>query len=248
MVIRNIVTGKTIMRVVYVESTASPLSNNTFGWGETEDYAVNITTNPATLTWKEGTTTLGTSSPLTYASTVVGPHTVNYTATSAVGGCVLNSSNAVVTINAIPTAPTIPTSVHCGNKVPASIATSTAGALGAGIFNWYTTATGGTPIQTGTSNKLLTYQVSATTTLYVSETSVAGCESPRTPYLVTVTLMDPVFASASTTANVCVNTPVALNVTKTGNTNVYSYNWTATPQVNSGVSATGTATTLNCLS
>ena len=240
----NAAPGKTLMRVVYVESSVvNP--TGTYTWGETEDYFVNITTAPATLAWSEGATVLGTTPSLSYTSTVVGPHTINFAATSAVGGCILNSSNTVVTVNAIPSAPSIATSVQCGTKVPTNTATSTAGSLGSGTFNWYTTATGGTPIETTTSGNLVNYQVATTTTLYVSEMSVAGCESARSPFLVTVNPIDPIFASASATANVCVNTPVALNVTKTGNQNTYVYNWTATPQANSGIATGGVSSNLN---
>jgi gliding motility-associated-like protein len=240
----NAAPGKTLMRVVYVESSVvNP--TGTYTWGETEDYFVNITTAPATLAWYEGATVLGTTPSLSYTSTVVGPHTINFAATSAVGGCVLNSSNTVVTVNAIPSAPSIAASVQCGTKVPTNTATSTAGSLGSGTFNWYTTATGGTPIETTTSGNLVNYQVATTTTLYVSEMSVAGCESARSPFLVTVNPIDPIFASASATANVCVNTPVALNVTKTGNQNTYVYNWTATPQANSGIATGGVSSNLN---
>ena len=240
----NAAPGKTLMRVVNVESSVvNP--TGTYTWGETEDYFVNITTAPATLAWSEGATVLGTTPSLSYTSTVVGPHTINFAATSAVGGCILNSSNTVVTVNAIPSAPSIAASVQCGTKVPTNTATSTAGSLGSGTFNWYTAPTGGAPIETTTSGNLVNYQVATTTTLYVSEMSVAGCESARASFLVTVNPIDPIFASASATTNVCVNTPVALNVTKTGNQNTYVYNWTATPQANSGIAATGATSNLN---
>ncbi len=241
----NATPGKTLMRVVYAESVAAPASTGTNSWGETEDYTVNISSNPSSLTWQEGATTLGTTPVLAYNSSVVGPHTINFTATSAVGGCTINSSNAVVTVNAIPTAPSISNSIQCGTKVPTNTATSTAGALGANIYNWYTAPSGGTPIETTTTGNLVNYQVATTTTLYVSQMSVAGCESARTPFLVTVNPIDAIFASASATTNVCVNTPVALNVTKTGTQNTYAYNWTATPQVNSGLSVAGSTAALN---
>ena len=241
----NATPGKTLMRVVYAESVAAPASTGSNSWGETEDYTVNISSNPSTLTWQEGATTLGTTPVLAYNSSVVGPHTINFTATSAVGGCTINSSNAVVTVNAIPTAPSISNSIQCGTKVPTNTATSTAGALGANIYNWYTAPSGGTPIETTTTGNLVNYQVATTTTLYVSQMSVAGCESARTPFLVTVNPIDAIFASASATTNVCVNTPVALNVTKTGTQNTYAYNWTATPQVNSGLSVAGSTAALN---
>jgi gliding motility-associated-like protein len=238
--------GRTLMRVVNVETSPAFINpTGTYAWGETEDYFVNITTAPATLAWYEGATVLGSTPSLSYSSSVVGPHTINFAASSAVGGCILNSSNTVVTVNAIPSAPSIAASVQCGTKVPTNTATSTAGSLGSGTFNWYTTATGGTPIETTTSGNLVNYQVATTTTLYVSEMSVAGCESARSSFLVTVNPIDPIFASASATANVCVNTPVALNVTKTGNQNTYVYNWTATPQANSGIATGGVSSSLN---
>jgi len=238
--------GRTLMRVVTVETSPAFINpTGTYTWGETEDYFVNITTAPASLVWAEGATTLGTTPSISYNSSVIGPHTINFSASSAVGGCILNSSNAVVTVNAIPTAPSINNSIQCGTKVPTNVATSTAGAIGSGTFNWYTTPTGGTPVETTTGGTMQTYQVATTTTLYVSEMSVAGCESARSPFLVTVNPIDPIFASASATTNVCVNTPVALNVTKTGNQNTYVYSWSATPQVNSGLAAGSTAASLN---
>lgn len=238
--------GRTLMRVINVETSPAFINpTGTYTWGETEDYFVNITTAPASLVWSEGATALGTTPSISYNSSVIGPHTINFAASSAVGGCILNSSNAVVTVNAIPTAPSINNSIQCGTKVPTNVATSTAGALGSGTFNWYTTPTGGTPVETTTGGIMQTYQVATTTTLYVSEMSVAGCESARSPFLVTVNPIDPIFASASATSNVCVNTPVALNVTKTGNQNTYVYSWSATPQVNSGLAAGSTAASLN---
>jgi gliding motility-associated-like protein len=238
--------GRTLMRVVTVETSPAFINpTGTYTWGETEDYFVNITTAPASLVWSEGATNLGTTPSISYNSSVIGPHTINFSASSVVGGCILNSSNAVVTVNAIPTAPSINNSIQCGTKVPTNVATSTAGAIGSGTFNWYTTPTGGTPVETTTGGTMQTYQVATTTTLYVSEMSVAGCESARSPFLVTVNPIDPIFASASATTNVCVNTPVALNVTKTGNQNTYVYSWSATPQVNSGLAAGSTAASLN---
>lgn len=239
--------GVTLMRVVNVETSPASINpTGTYTWGETEDYMVNLGPAPiASVAWKEGASTLGTASSLAYSSSVIGNHTLFLEATSSLGGCKANSNNVVVTVNALPTAPSIGNSVQCGTKVPTNLATSTAGALGAGTFKWYTVATGGTPVETTTGGLMQSYQVTTTSTLYVSEMSVTGCESPRTPFLVTVNPIDPIFAAASGTSNVCVNTPIALTVTKTGTQNTYSYNWTATPQANSGLGTTGNTASLN---
>ena len=42
--------GETRMRVVYVETGATPPSCGTYTWGETEDYTINIVNGPATFT------------------------------------------------------------------------------------------------------------------------------------------------------------------------------------------------------
>lgn len=80
------------------------------------------------------------------------------------------------------TAPNAPT-VAPGSACPNGTATLTATAPG-GIYNWYSSATGGAPLYTG--NPFTTPALASSTTFYV-ETIVNGCVSQRTSVLVTVT-------------------------------------------------------------
>jgi len=85
--------------------------------------------------------------------------------------------------------------------------------------------------------------VSNTTDFYVSEMGVNGCESPRTQVTATVTFGDPVTAEAkvagSPVTSVCTATPFDLSTLQPGTTNNYTYTWTASPAVGSGI--TGSA-------
>ena len=233
----NIPTGKTLMRVIMAYNNGNQTSDASYFYGETEDYAVNLVgASSNTIDWREGATALGTGSSISYLGSV-GSHIINYTATQA-NGCVINSQQATVNVLQLPTAPTATNSAHCGTKLPTASVTKTSGANGTGTFNWYTTPTGTTTAQVGTSTTF-TSMISATTTFYVSEVGVNGCESARTPVTITVTPVDAITASASNTTNLCINTPVDLSVTQTGTNNTYLYTWTATPQAGSGIAATG---------
>ncbi|MCC7533179.1 MAG: T9SS type A sorting domain-containing protein, partial [Bacteroidia bacterium] len=56
------VLGNTLLRVVYQES-GTPVPCGTYGWGETEDYVINIGSNPVVYTSSTAIQQTGTSSP-----------------------------------------------------------------------------------------------------------------------------------------------------------------------------------------
>jgi hypothetical protein len=85
----------------------------------------------------------------------------------------------VVTINPIPGAPTGTGAPICGSGTANLTASGCTG-----TYKWYDVATGGTSIGTGAT--FTTPNISATTTYYVSCTSAAGCEGPRTAVIATV--------------------------------------------------------------
>jgi hypothetical protein len=58
-----------------------------------------------------------------------------------------------------------------------------------GTLQWYTAASGGSPI--GTGSPFSTPVISATTTFYVSCLSAAGCEGPRIAVVATIRPVDP---------------------------------------------------------
>ena len=151
----------------------------------------------------------------------------DYTVTATEGAC---SSTAVVSVTTIPlpTPPTATNSNQCGFGIP-SCSVSGSG----GLFYWYDAPTGGTLIQSGIDDHLLTYSISSTTSFWVSEFD-GTCESPRTEVIAVVGAADAIDATASSPT--CANSDLTLtatNITMGGNT--YTYTWTATPAAGSGI-------------
>ena len=75
---------------------------------------------------------------------------------------------------------------RCGSGTVTLSATATV----SGTFNWFTTLTGGTPIQTNSNRTFDTYVtpvLSSSTTYYVTHTS-SGCESARIPVVASIAL------------------------------------------------------------
>ncbi|OQA97742.1 MAG: Mannan endo-1,4-beta-mannosidase precursor [Bacteroidetes bacterium ADurb.Bin217] len=127
------------------------------------------TTTGATYAW---------SGPSSYAATTATISRTNattamsgtYSATVTVNGCTSTASTTTVTVNAIPTAPTVTSPVTYQQNATATPLTAT----GTGL-KWYTVSTGGTGNITAPTPSTATI---GTTTHYVSQT-VSGCESPR---------------------------------------------------------------------
>ena len=111
----------------------------------------------------------------TFQTPVLTDTTVYYAeSAAAVNGCVNQQrTQAVVNVPAPPASPTVQhNSVSVCMGSPATlIATAPAGAT----FNWYTTATGGTPVFTGDS--LVTPALDSTKTYYVEAVGSTGCTS-----------------------------------------------------------------------
>ena len=87
------------------------------------------------------------------------------------------SSIITVPVNALPEAPTTTGAEVCNEG---SLTLHAGGAPGDGTYNWYTTATGGTPIEGETGNTFTTPTLNVTRTYFVSITNANGCEGPRT--------------------------------------------------------------------
>ncbi len=112
----------------------------------------------------------------------------------------------IVTVNAIPAAPSVTSPVaYCQNATALALS-----ATGANLL-WYSTITGGTGIATAPTPSTST---AGSATYYVSQT-VNGCESPRASIVVNVTAT-PAAPAATTTVNYCQNiAAVALTATGT---------------------------------
>jgi glycosidase len=162
----------------------------------------------------------GVATTPTPSTTTVG--TITYYVSQTINGCEGLRAPIVVTINAIPAAPTVSTPVtYCQG------ATATALTAAGTNLLWYTTATGGTG--SATAPTPLTTTIGST--LYYVSQSANNCESPRAAITVTVT---------ATTAAPTVTTPVtycqnatAVSLTATG-TNLLWYT--------AATGGTGTAT------
>lgn len=143
--------GLTLMRVVAIETNATPLPTGAYTWGETEDYFVNLigsTTSGSAITWYNNaapTTPIGTSNPLKIQANT--SSTYNVTVTDP-NGCVATASTTNTVLPA-PSAPTATNSTQCGYGIPTAAVASTAGTNGSGLYNWFSANTGGTLMQTG---------------------------------------------------------------------------------------------------
>lgn len=214
---------------------------SSMGSGETEDYLINIQSQPAvpySYTWNStpvvntmvGTTVVSniTSAPTTQTWTV--------TATEAATGCVNTMTTAPVTIQPAFLAPVATNSAHCGLQVatasvvdPNNFTTPT--------FNWYATPTSITALQATTAN---TYAatVGTTTTLYVTTINPStGCQSGPTPVVITVAPAPALTLSAATATN-CSTSPSGLVTMVDGLTSYDSFTWTNAATV-AGTAAAG---------
>ncbi|MFC4263344.1 M36 family metallopeptidase [Ferruginibacter yonginensis] len=168
-------------------------------------YAWEVSTNGGT-TWAP-VTPAATTTTLTLTNVTVGMNNNRYrlVATNTVGSTTSNAG--ILTVNAVPNAPTVSTPITYCQGATAVALTATGNSL-----LWYTTATGGTG---STTAPIPSTSTAGSTTFYVSQT-VNGCESPRASIVVTVNA-----APAAPT----VTTPVA-----------YCQNATATPLTATGTS------------
>ena len=123
----------------------------------------NTSTNASDALWNFGDNTTSTQMNPSHTYTSAGTYTVNLVSS---GGCGTSSTTKVSYITITPPAAPITTSANSCH--PAALILS---ATGGATLNWYTSATGGTPIQTGTSYS--TPFLNTSTTYYVA-TEIAG--------------------------------------------------------------------------
>ena len=119
----------------------------------------------------------GSSTAPTPSTTTAGTFKFYVSQTSALG-CEGPRDSITVTINPLPTAPTVTSPVTYCQGATASVLTATGTSL-----KWYTVASGGTASTTAPTPNT---SVSGTTTYYVSQTSTDGCEGPRASIVVNI--------------------------------------------------------------
>lgn len=136
-------------------------------------------------------------------------------------GCANAGARVAVAINVVPV-PTAPVVASDVTACPGTAATlSIQNPNAAYTYNWYTTATGGTPVGTGAS--FTTPVLNATTTYYVEATN-GNCSSvTRAATTVTLsgTIQDPVLEANN--VGICTGGSATLRVTST--TTGVTYNW-----------------------
>jgi hypothetical protein len=96
----------------------------------------------------------------------------------------LISSIVTVPVNELPVAPSVIGDEVCNEG---SMTLQVSGAPAGGFYNWYTTATGGSPIEGQTGSTFTTPTLNVTRTYFVSITNENGCEGPRAPVVAQVT-------------------------------------------------------------
>ncbi len=176
--------GNTRMRVLKkFSATTNPGSCNTTGFGQAEDYTVNVTggVNLYDYSWSDGTSEVGTTSPLTVNPTTTTTYTVTVTGAN---GCTIAES-IEITVNETPDAPvaTSPQLIAEGQTIADIIVTGD-------NLTWYT-------------DEDLTDEVDASTvltegtyTFYVTD-SMGDCTSEATMITVEVSLSTKDFDTAT---------------------------------------------------
>jgi len=226
-------TGNTVAYAYDGTATAS-LSTSRFNVKISGQVA---TTGAGTLTytWNPGNFTgnVYTVSPTT---------TTAYTVTAQDPATTCSTSQVVtVTVNPQPTAPTGTDSSQCGAGVPTASVMDTNG-FTTPTFKWYGAPSGGTALQSSTSNTYTT-SIAATTIFYVSVVNPTTlCESNRTPVTVTFAPADSVTITPSTTSP-CVNSAFTLGASSVNAG--YVYTWTASPALGSGITSTMTGPSIS---
>lgn len=187
-------------------------------------------TNPAgTVAWYSvvsGGTSLSTSTSYTTVSLSTSTNYYVEAKTTATGCLSSTRSIATATINAIPSAPIAVNGARCGTGVVAIGATPASGQT----INWYSAATNGTLLLSGSLN-YTTPSITRTTSYYATarNTSTSCVSSTRTTVTATVsttTLAAPTSLTGLTSVCSIVGTSSSTTYTATAVSGATSYIWT----------------------
>ncbi|NDE05523.1 MAG: hypothetical protein EB003_12925, partial [Flavobacteriia bacterium] len=216
--------GVTRMRVVNVETTlvTGITPCGTYGYGETEDYIVNIQGVPAavyTYAWNTTPAITGTTGTTVAVNTGANDLTANYvvTATDVATGCFTNMTTNNITVRPTPVVNAGQDVLVCSNNATEQVTLTATGAGPSGTYAWTGPVTGvvnGTP-----------FTVGATGTFVVLGTTQYGCIDTDT-LLVTYSTVPP--ASAGVDQAICFGQTATFAAT-----GLAPYNWTMTNYANS---------------
>ncbi|MBK0380470.1 gliding motility-associated C-terminal domain-containing protein [Mucilaginibacter segetis] len=193
--------GSSIRTKVTANVTSTPLvptvSQSTVETCSGSNATLSASSSQSGITFNWFTTPTGGTPVYTGAqyTTPVLTSTTSYYVEAASGSCVSPArAEVTVTVNPVPIAPTITVTPSGGQISSGQTATLMASSTTAGAtFNWYTSASGGTPIFTGAT--FTTPALTSNTTYYVeSMLTATGCTSPeRTAVTITV---NPIFSTS----------------------------------------------------
>lgn len=152
--------------------------------------------------WYTDTTLTGSSTSPTPSTNIAG--TTNYYVSQTINGCESPKAQITITVNALPSLPTVTNSITYCQNATALILTAT----GSNLL-WYTTATGGT----GNTNAPTPSTTSVGSTNYYVSQSINNCESYRAIITITVNAI-PGIPTVTNTINYCQgNTSTLLTAT-----------------------------------
>jgi gliding motility-associated-like protein len=169
-------------------ATVTPSSDTICAGGSVQLVASSKTTGVQFYWFNSATSTDTLYTGATYTTPVIDSSATYYVAASAGSCSSATRSTASILVNPRPAAPTITVnpssaSINSGSTVSMTAASTTPNTL----FNWYTVATGGSPVYTGAS--YTTPALTSTVTYYVESegNNGAGCPSAtRTAVTITV--------------------------------------------------------------
>ncbi|MBW7868049.1 MAG: gliding motility-associated C-terminal domain-containing protein [Brumimicrobium sp.] len=180
----------------------------------------NLTASGSNIQWyssASGGTPLSSGTALTNGGT--------YYASQTVSGCESTRTPVTVTITPIPSAPMAANQSFCGSATVANLTAS-----GSNI-QWYSSASGGTPLSSGTA-------LTNGGTYYASQT-VSGCESTRTSVTVTIT---PIPSAPTTTSQSFCGSATVANLTASGSNIQWYANASGGSPLSSGTALTNGGT------
>ncbi|WP_370511572.1 beta strand repeat-containing protein, partial [Flavobacterium sp. ZT3R18] len=194
---------------------------------------VAATTLPLTYQWRKNGVNLVTGAPYTNVTTAT--LTITNPAFSENGasfdvivtnaqGCIVTSNAVILTVNALPSAPTLVTPSSATGICAGASTNLNATSTGNTIY-WYTVATGGANIGTSASGVNFSVTPAATTTYYAEARSAAACiSSSRTATaLITVNALASITTQPVAPAAVCAGSGIrTISVTATG---ASTYQW-----------------------
>ena len=182
---------------------------------------INITSPNSTLTYTYYTVATSGTAVATGTSYTTPPVTTAityYIESSNAGGCI-SVTRTPVTVNLAPqpAAPAATVADVCSGQAATINITNPNATI---TYSYYTIATGGTALASGTS--YTTPPVTTSVTYYIEASNAGGCISAtRTP--VTVNILPALAAPAATVADVCLGQVAIINITNPAASIIYSY-------------------------